>query len=439
MSDTNDKKELLRQRRRREALQRKKQREAEEIGSQLSSESTPKKSSHQKSTEGKGTQKSMPKSAEKSASQRNSYQRSEYQSADLRSTERNVQRRRKKSRHRKQKRRLRGFARTLLWLATIACLMLIAVRTPICDIKAIKVSGNSLVSTENILAAAGVKKGDNLFSDSKADIKSRVCSLPYIESVKVKRQLPSTITITVTEGDAVAYVELEKRIAAISSSGKSIYLKKDNKFDLPVYKGLKDNGFKIGEKVGTKEDVKFDTMLKFMGYFVKYGMKNVTSLDISDTKDIVFVLGKTLTVKFGPDENIAYKMAYIKEVLSNLPQNIRGVLDATDVESGITYRTVPEEKTTKKTTKTEEPKGTAPENTGTGAPAQGTEAGETQAQGAAAENTLPSQGANTAEGTETAEETKPQEPAGSSGENTTETGAETDKPVAVQSDNVETN
>ena len=43
--------------------------------------------------------------------------------------------------------------------------------------------------------------------------------------------------------------------------------------------------------------------------------------------------------KLGDEDELSYKMAYIKEVIDSLPGNISGIIDATNLDAGISYRT----------------------------------------------------------------------------------------------------
>ena len=73
----------------------------------------------------------------------------------------------------------------------------------------IEVSGNSLYSAEEIIAASGIEEGDNLFFVNRIAAGSRVVvKLPYVDSVKISRGLPNRVTIEVTESNAVGYVSV---------------------------------------------------------------------------------------------------------------------------------------------------------------------------------------------------------------------------------------
>lgn len=112
--------------------------------------------------------------------------------------------------HSRRKRRNRGrfsfLFKMLSILAVLAALTLGA--TVFFQLEEVVVSGNSRYTAQEIEAASGLQMGDNLFRINKNQIEKDIQQkLPYVDTVDIKRGLPSTIVITVKEWDAVARVE----------------------------------------------------------------------------------------------------------------------------------------------------------------------------------------------------------------------------------------
>lgn len=84
------------------------------------------------------------------------------------------------------------------------------------QVETVAVSGNSRYTQEEVIQAAGIQAGDNLFRMNKYQIAKQVLQkLPYVEEVTIRRSLPSTIVITVAEWNAVA------RVVAPQSAGRT--------------------------------------------------------------------------------------------------------------------------------------------------------------------------------------------------------------------------
>lgn len=74
-------------------------------------------------------------------------------------------------------------------------------------VERVSVSGSHRYTTEEIIAASGIRLGDNLYSLNKVSIDRNIRTmLPYVEELTINRALPSTILITVTECEAAAQV-----------------------------------------------------------------------------------------------------------------------------------------------------------------------------------------------------------------------------------------
>lgn len=110
---------------------------------------------------------------------------------------------------RQQNKRLR---RRVFYIALFSVLILLF--TSICffvlfKIESIEIKGVSGYTEEEIFDAFGIEKGDNLYSFSAEEAEQKlVTALPYLSSVQIERDLPSTIIIHVKEKEPCMYVEL---------------------------------------------------------------------------------------------------------------------------------------------------------------------------------------------------------------------------------------
>ena len=75
-------------------------------------------------------------------------------------------------------------------------------------VEAVVVLGNVRYTQDEVIQAAGIQMGDNLFYMNKNQVAGQVRQqLPYVGELTIRRSLPSTIVITVSEWDAVARIE----------------------------------------------------------------------------------------------------------------------------------------------------------------------------------------------------------------------------------------
>lgn len=112
---------------------------------------------------------------------------------------------RKKQKSRRGRSRLGKVIQFLFVVALLGAMTVGA--TVFFQVEQVEVSGNARYTQEEIVACTGIKSGDNLFRMNKFAIQDHVKEeMPYIEEILIRRRLPSTITVAVTEWDAVAQV-----------------------------------------------------------------------------------------------------------------------------------------------------------------------------------------------------------------------------------------
>ena len=74
-------------------------------------------------------------------------------------------------------------------------------------VERVSVSGCRRYTTQEIIAASGIRLGENLYGLNKVSIDRSIrTKLPYVEELTINRALPSTILITVTECEAAAQI-----------------------------------------------------------------------------------------------------------------------------------------------------------------------------------------------------------------------------------------
>ncbi len=104
-----------------------------------------------------------------------------------------------RNRRRRRRRGRFGFLYKLLSLVLILA-ALVAGCIVFFRVEEIVVSGSAVYTDEEVVAAAGVERGDNLFLVGEMQTSRRILDqLPYLKDVNLRRVLPDTLVITVTE------------------------------------------------------------------------------------------------------------------------------------------------------------------------------------------------------------------------------------------------
>ncbi len=89
-------------------------------------------------------------------------------------------------------------------------------------VEEVEVAGRSQTDPKDILAAAGLKRGDPILEFSPQAARQRIESLPWVASAAVERRLPDTVTITIVERRPIALWQHNERIALIDAQGANL-------------------------------------------------------------------------------------------------------------------------------------------------------------------------------------------------------------------------
>jgi cell division protein FtsQ len=107
------------------------------------------------------------------------------------------------ARVRRRRRRILGYGLLAVALAVGVAYL---IRTPLFGLSAVRVEGIRAVPQAEVLAASQVRIGEPYLGLDLAAVRDRVAALPRVQAVRVTRDYPSSLRITVTERQAVASV-----------------------------------------------------------------------------------------------------------------------------------------------------------------------------------------------------------------------------------------
>ncbi|MBQ7901297.1 MAG: FtsQ-type POTRA domain-containing protein [Clostridia bacterium] len=225
----------------------------------------------------------------------------------------------------------------------IVCLvigvMFVSFFTPLYNVREITVEGNSAVEADTIIRASGITLGENIFAADVSAAKKRVAKVAYVDTVKVRRSLPSKIRISVTESRECAYINFIGNYVGIDENGKILDVKQQmGDVNKPVVYGISLNNFEIGTYIDVDDARSKEVLFEMLGQIKTSGIEgNIQYMDINDFDNITLTLRSKVSVKLGDTTGIKYKIAYLKSVLDELGNVTGGIIDITDTEN-VTYK-----------------------------------------------------------------------------------------------------
>jgi cell division protein FtsQ len=116
--------------------------------------------------------------------------------------------------------------------------------SPAFAIKEIVIRGGDRLDRSDILAASGLRMGQNAFEVGPEDAQARLEGHPWIASASVQRRLPGTFTVELHEHRAAALLSIEGVLYLVSEEG-SVFTRAgpSGPGDLPVITGVSRERF----------------------------------------------------------------------------------------------------------------------------------------------------------------------------------------------------
>jgi cell division protein FtsQ len=200
---------------------------------------------------------------------------------------------------------LRLLTITVTTIIVVVALFLVAYFSPLMSVRAIEVSGNSVVESPEIVAAAALSKGEPLMQVDTAAAARRISMLPKVATVRVKREYPSTITISVIERVAVVFTERDGKRYLMDKFGFE-FAQQDPPPGLPQL---------VTENPGSG-DASTRAALTVMTGVPPYVADQVAQIDVTSPVNIVLRLKDKRTVVWGDDERNGEKAETLRHLLT---------------------------------------------------------------------------------------------------------------------------
>lgn len=109
-------------------------------------------------------------------------------------------------------------------LAVLLLCVGLAFSVPVFTVKTIAVEGNGHLSQEQVAEASGLVVGENLLRVDARAAASGVAGLPWVKEVTVARSFPSTVHVSLTEREAVAYSDQPDGPHLIDATGNEFVI-----------------------------------------------------------------------------------------------------------------------------------------------------------------------------------------------------------------------
>lgn len=109
--------------------------------------------------------------------------------------------------------------KSLLVLLAVILALYLGLHSPVFEITTLTVSGNRMVSQEEVESLAEVADDSNIFMANLPLMSKSIAFHPLISTVEIKRKLPGTLLITITERDIWAVIPYQSGYLYVDKEG----------------------------------------------------------------------------------------------------------------------------------------------------------------------------------------------------------------------------
>ena len=253
------------------------------------------------------------------------------------------------ARDRKYNRRRRGSSGFLYKLLSmiVICAAIVAAMILFFRVEAVSISGQERYKDSEIRSAAAVELGENLYMLNKHEIAGRIVEeLPYIETVRINRKLPSTLMIEVQEcGEPLAVMDSDGENAWLMSVNGKIVDRKNAALamEYAAVTGVELLSPSIGTRVAlpVEETERQESLLALLQALESHGMLADTDGVRMESYDSIYVdYAGRFTVKLGYGADYDYKLTALQAALADekIQENMTGTFDLQLDDNRIFFR-----------------------------------------------------------------------------------------------------
>lgn len=238
--------------------------------------------------------------------------------------------RRKRYNHKRRRGSLSFLYKLLAFV--LICTAIALALTLFFRIRTIDVSGSQRYSAQEIIDAAEVQVGDNMFLMNKYRAAERIrAALPYIETVQFRRDMPDGLRIIVTECTDPAAIVQDGKAYLLCDTGTIV----DDVAASAAKKRIQVKGLTLVEPVvgqpaqaAEGQELALTQLLALMQALDERGMGgDVTLIDMSDPAQLTLGYLGRFNVYFPWDVDYGYKLDYLLAVVEKLEANEKGVIN----------------------------------------------------------------------------------------------------------------
>jgi cell division protein FtsQ len=240
---------------------------------------------------------------------------------------------------RRRRRKLSKLAYAFILITVVFCAAAVFAAVSF-KVATIKVSGNSLYSSQQVAEASGIRLASNLLHVNKSAAGEKICeALPYVESAKVKLSPMTTVEIVVTKASPAYIITYGKSYVYVDSSFKVLEVRSDvNNKTLPQITGAQIVDAKPGNVIVFKDKSQLDEIRQIAEALTTSGLGENNSFDVTDSYQVLVKYDNRITIILGTPIDADKKLEAAAEIIkTKLQTTDKGTLDVSAQDKRYTF------------------------------------------------------------------------------------------------------
>jgi cell division protein FtsQ len=193
---------------------------------------------------------------------------------------------------------------------------------------------DNILTRDELTAETGLHEGVNIFSVDLARLEKVLKAIPQVQTVKIERELPDQISVTLEARDPVAWVAAVGDTGDVTASEKSLLVDdtgflmrprhiQPEYFHLPVIYGVKSDNIQVGEPLSNEDLHTALSLIDMVGRHPE-SLLHIRTLDISRGYCIDVVNDRNAHLIFGV-EDFEAQLARAQQLLANCEETGRNL------------------------------------------------------------------------------------------------------------------
>jgi cell division protein FtsQ len=192
----------------------------------------------------------------------------------------------------------------------------LAFTTPLLRVKRIAVHGNVRLSSGQVQALVEDLRGTSMLRVDLDAFRRRLNESPWVANVALRRVLPSTIEVFVSERRPVGLCRLGQELYLVDETGVVIdqFGPQYAEFDLPIIDGLVNSAGSGGAAQGSIDPRRAELAARAIGSIARNAQisSRLSQIDVTDVHDAVVLLeGDSALLHLGNDAFLERVQAYL--------------------------------------------------------------------------------------------------------------------------------